>query len=145
MAATAGGNPCRVAAVTGHALIAVSQGIDVVISSRSPGLAVIAHRLGETCLFVVVGIARRDAVQHLFYFPLLVLLQHGALKQPPFVPIKAPVSPRGAEQLKVRTARGRRGSGGSQVRVRLNAAVAIDAVNLDGVARLSVKASIPVI
>src|SRR5271169_3923268 len=145
MAAKAGGNPRRVAAVTGHALIAVSQGIDRVIGSRSPGLAVIAYRLGEARLFVVVGIARRDAVQHLFYFPLFVRLQHGALKQPALGPIKAPISPWSAEQLEVCAASGRCGSRGSQVRSRLNATVTINAVDLNGIARLSVKASIPVI
>ena len=85
-------------------------------------------------------------VQHLFDFPLLVLLQHGALEQPALLPVKAPVSPWSAEQLEIGAAlRAWRVRRSSELRAGLNAAVAVDAVNLDSIARFSVEAPVAVI
>src|SRR5664279_1879074 len=106
MAAKAGGNPGRVTAIAGHALVAVGQGICSIVIGSAPGLTVNPHRLGEARLFVVIGITRSDGVQHLYDFPLLVLIQHRALEQPAILPIKALIAPWRSEQPEISAAFG---------------------------------------
>src|ERR1039457_6561797 len=132
------------AAITGHTLVAVGQWICSIVISRAPGLAVNPYRLGEACLLVVIGITRSDRVQHLYDFPLLVLIQHRPLKQPAFLPIKALVAPWRSQQSEISAACGLRRTGRLKGRMRLNTAVAVGAVNFNRVASLSVKAPIAV-
>src|ERR1035437_4794250 len=95
------------------------------------------HRLGEARLFVVIGITRSDGVQHLYDFPLLVLIQHRALEQPAFLPIKALIAPWRSEQPEISAAFGLGRARGPKRRTRLNAAMTVGAVNLNGFASLS--------
>src|ERR1039458_4237630 len=133
------------AAITGHTLVAVGQWIcSIVIGGAAPGLTVNPYGLGEARLLVVIGIPRSDRVQHLYDFPLLVLIQHRPLKQPAFLPIKALVAPWRSQQSEISAACGLRRTGGLKGRMRLNTAVAVGAVNLNCVASLSVKPPIAV-
>src|SRR5208283_3109610 len=84
-------------------------------------------------------------IQYLNDLPLLVLLQHGPLEQPSILPIEALISPRSAQQVQI-GATGRCGWPRRLERcARLNAAMAINTVDLNCVPGFSVKPAIAMI
>ena len=98
MAPEARWDPGRVATVTSHSLVAVGQGALVTIHCSAPALGIGSYSFGEGRLFVVIRIAGCDGIEHLLDFPLLVLLQHRALKQPAVLPVEALSSPRSSKK-----------------------------------------------
>ena len=67
-----------------------------------------------------------------------------ALEEFAVAPFEAARAPRRAQRFEVRAARGSRGAGRDQRRARVNRAVAIDAIEFDGGARLAVEFSVAV-
>ena len=87
--------PCRVAGVTGHALIAVSE--RRLPCRNSPGFAVGLYGLCQPCFFVVMQIAWPDAIEYLDNLPLLAAVYHRPLEQAVVLPIKTASLPRGSQ------------------------------------------------
>ena len=65
----------------------------------------------------------------------------GALVELAVAPLESPLAPRRAQRFEGRAARGRRGAGGAQRGALRDRAVAIDAIEFDGGARLAVEFS----
>jgi hypothetical protein len=98
MAAEAGRDPCRVAAVTGHFTVRMNERRHV---AAVPGGAVLLYRFGDVRFLVVVGIAWRNRVHHLDDFPFLALIHHRALEDAIALLIELALAPRSSKELQV--------------------------------------------
>ena len=127
----------------GHAAIAVGE-LREISRHRAPTLAIFQHGLGQARFFAVVGIAGRDGVFHLHYFPLQALSHARALIEPPIFPIEAELLPGRAHALHVGTTGRRCRSAGDEGGVLGDVAVAIHALDLDSITRAAVELAIAV-
>ena len=83
-------------------------------------------------------------IQNLHDFPLFVLFDHGALEEPTVFPVELAFPPGRAHQLKIGAALGRCRTGGHQRGAGIDFAVAVHAVDLDGVARFAIELAVAV-
>ena len=93
------------AGVASHAAVGVGE-IGFVFRSVAPGLAVFLNCFGEARLLAVVRIRGRDGVKDLDHFPLLVLVEHGALVEAIVFPVEAALLPGGTQASEVRASGG---------------------------------------
>src|SRR6266851_275292 len=141
MTAKAGRDPCGVTAKASHTAIVVCERTYIV---AAPGGAVLLDGFREAGLLVVVRVSGGNGILDLNDFPLLAWIHHGALEETIIPGVKLPLAPWGAKDLQVRAAFGRCRPRGHQGSASGDTTVAIDAVDLNGVASLSVQLSIPV-
>src|SRR5438105_12244646 len=127
----------------GHAAIAAGE-LREITRHRAPTLAIFQHGFGEARFFAVVGIAGRDGVFHLHYFPLQALSHARALIEPPIFPIEAELLPGRAHALHVGATGRRCRSAGDKGGVLGDVTVAIHALDLDSIARAAVELAIAV-
>src|SRR5579864_2726402 len=104
MAAIAGWRPRTMACITCHLAILVSQ-LGLIAVGLAPGDAIFLDRLRQPRFLVVMRIARRNRIEYLHHFPLLVLIEHGALEKLASIPVKTAFAPWGAEPLEIGAAR----------------------------------------
>ena len=91
-------------------------------------------------------VAGRDGISGLNDFPLLILFGHGALNYGAIgAPFEAAKAPRSAQSVEMTAAFGSGGTGSDKRGFVANRAVAIDAVDFDGGARLTVNFAVAVI
>src|SRR5689334_5701607 len=86
----------------------------------------------------------RDRVQDLHHFPLFLLLQHGALIEAAILPVETALLPWSAQPGQVGATFWSSDAGRCQGCALLNGAVAIHAIDLNGVAGFSVQFAIAV-
>jgi hypothetical protein len=127
-----------------HPAVLMSQ-LGRLDASVAPGAAILLNRLGEARFLAVVRITRRNRVEYLHDFPLLIFVEHRALEQLIVLPVEAPLAPGRAQHLQSR-ASGRRGNARrSEVGPLLNRAVTIHAIHFDRVSRLSVELAVAMV
>src|SRR5260370_5774330 len=141
MTGKAGRDPCGVIAYASHREIVMCERTYIV---AAPGGAVLLDGFREAGLLVVVRVSGGNGILDLNDFPLLAWIHHGALEETIIPGVKLPLAPWGAKDLQVRAAFGRCRPRGHQGSASGDTTVAIDAVDLNGVASLSVQLSIPV-
>src|SRR3954471_10611355 len=91
-------------------------------------------------------IAGRDRVDHLHHFPRrAILIDHRTLEEFLILPVEPPLSERSPQQHQVVPPRWSRRSRGSQRRLAIDRAMAIDTVDLDSIASLTVDLSVAMI
>src|SRR6266849_3439096 len=141
MATKARGHPRGMAAIASHSAIVVCKRTYV---AASPSCAVFLDRFCKPCLLIVVRVSGCNRILYLNDLPFFALFNHGTLKETVILRVELPLAPGCAKQLQVRSSFGRCRPRRHERSVGGDAAVAIDAVDLNCVSRLSIQLSIPV-
>ena len=142
VAAEAGGHPRAVAGVAVHVRVGVGE---LVLRGRiAPGLAVLLDGLGERRLLAVFRVARRDRVDGLRDLPLEAVGDVRALQDLLAAAGEARLAEGRLHGRQVRAALGRRRAAGLERRPLVGGAVAVAAVDLDGVAHGAVELAVAV-
>src|SRR6266446_971784 len=133
------------ACIASHPAVLMSELGFVFFRRRiAPGLSVLLDCFCQSRLFAVVRVTRSDRVLHLHHFPFLVLLEHRPLVQPVILPEEAALLPGCTQSREICAASGRCRARSHQWSSLLDSAMAIHAVDLDGVARLAVEFAVAV-
>src|SRR6185369_17726233 len=141
VAAEATRRPRGVAGEAAHLVVGVRE-LGRIGGRVAPGAAVRLHRLGQARLLAVARVAGRHRVHDLRDFPLDVFVHHRPLGDLAAAAGEARLAPGRAEPREVHAGRG--GAGRGQVGRTRDRAVTVDAVDLDGRARLAVELAVAV-
>src|SRR5258708_19554548 len=141
MTTKARGHPRGMAAIASHSAIVVCKRTYV---AASPSCAVFLDRFCKPCLLIVVRVSGCNRILYLNDLPFFALFNHGTLKETVILRVELPLAPGCAKQLQVRSSFGRCRPRRHERSAVGDAAVAIDAVDLNCVSRFSVQLSIPV-
>ena len=129
-------SPRQMTAIAGHFFVGVRV-VGLAIRIRRTPLAIATvlagvHQLGACGFFVVVGVARRDAVLDQTHLPFKLRIQRGALEQLAFLPLKPLAPVLGTQRQQIATARLGGRTAGLQRRIFIGSSMAVSTINFDG-------------